>query len=305
MRLRKRTRQLLLFTALVLVLGAVVTIDMIRNMKPNPEDTVERLPKIPVIQEEIDWKDPVIDTPEPEEILATFKEDFEPLRIRKTETKVAPQPEAAEPEPVELPPEASIVFDERPVVPKEESAVDILELPFGTMIYARLITPIYSHSASGQRVTLELTRSLVIDARSILIHKTRLSGKVTGLNNGHVEFERQWQITDGFQKGKVLEVQLQQADYDPHTARYGPLDGANGIRMADESKDIEIEPTKAEQLFLDIVKPAISRSLSPDDLYLPDLSGLGGDPFGGSPGMPPDPPGFFVPSGALVYLVAE
>ncbi len=261
--IRSKQGKVVISFGFIILIGILIYMDF-QRVQENPEDKPKAWRQLgsdgdqePLQPEQ---------TIDPKEFYGISKrEDFEPLKA-PIEFEEAPIYDHLKPEPenLSMPDDVvpSIIKFERKQdisVTEQDNAQSTLELPLGTLLYARLIIPIYSgNDESYLRVYGELTQALLLDGKTILERDTRFTGSVRRFQDGHARFENEWQFY--LRNGETLSLRamLQEQDYNAQARRYGFADGAPGLRMLPVSLEFEPEFQKyldfAEELLRDIVR---------------------------------------------------
>jgi len=281
--------RIVLYSVLVLLVGLLVVWDFRKARSGDEKESSHHWPKLDSVSIHDDWAEAgsEIDTSEHASSLANVSyQRFKPVPEESVEIPQRRQKPSQEDLPVlkspaSIPPEPRsplIKFEsEKRGIGKTEPEVEIepLHFPVGTMIYARILTPIYSRiNESHRTIYAELTQPLIVNARTLLPAKTRLIGKIERVNDDHASFSERWEVLLEDDERKSLNALLQENDYDERTGRYGPFDGAVGLRMKKLNIDMEPEIYKVEQLVDEVVKPLAVRRAQSDilsELKLPSL----------------------------------
>lgn len=245
-------------------------------------------------------------------------EEYRPFKsvsaIFQPSTPIAPKPEptirdestAAK----EITPAPLIKFQQSNLGQQPVADVEIeeLELPVGTMIYARFLSPVYSsHKRSDRLVYADIIKPLVLNTRTILPRGTRFLGQIESISEDHARFSNEWLVIDPDGNKLRLTAMLQEHDYDEKAKRYGSLDGAPGLHMVRLSIDMEPDVHKGEVLFDEVIKPlAVQKAQSEilAGLALPSLDNPWSVDVAGKvdDGSESDENAYYIPAGVQFYL---
>lgn len=306
--LKTRRGQLITFGAGVLIFAGVLAWDF-RNHDEDPQGPVA--PRWNTVDTEpvpsVEWVEPQDDGGDSKSVIKKVYDGYQKLRPAVPFFEEEPAP-AVEPE-VIVSNEGVVteVLIKYEYVPKEKGVVKLepLELPIGTMIYARMLKPLDSRlPKEEQPVYAELVRPLVIDAQTLLPSRTRLLGDLKSMRQGRATFSDEWRVLIDGKYRYSLKAKLQERDYDAVNGTYGAFDGVSGLRMQPVDITYEPEVHGAERLFDEIVRPLVvdrSQEEILRQLELPSLQ----DPwsFGGVEENTNEGPGsFFLQSGTEFYL---
>ncbi|MGB0372822.1 MAG: hypothetical protein ACPGN3_15930 [Opitutales bacterium] len=307
--IKTRRGQKLIFGAGVVVMSVVMVWEF-REQAKEPEVETEPLwtPVAAGPEPSVDWVQFDEDVEEPKSVFTKVFDGYEKLRSS------VPAPEAPSEPVTDLVP---VIVEERGVAlaplikyeltgPVEESgeAVEPLDLPIGTMIYARMIRPLDSRlPKEEQPAYAELVRPLIINAKTILPSGTRLLGELKSMSGGRATFSDRWRVVIDGQPLYSLEAMLQERDFDPRKGRYGSYDGVSGLRMEPVEITHEPEVHGAERLFDEIIRPIVVERSQDEILRQLELPSLQ-DPWSldGGSGEVEVREGFFLLAGAEFYL---
>ena len=277
--LKSRRGQLLVFSALVVLLGGIVVWDFLNHTGQDDDIAEPRLHRVESNKSSVEWVESQnADQPE-RSVISKVYDGYQRLR------PILPLIEEEEPamqtgileddvEGVSMP----LIKFEHEVEGREVSQLEsapLLKLPIGVMIYARLLKPIDSRqSISDQPIYASLTRALILNAKTVLPADTRLIGSLQTIRSGHASFGSSWRVVINGEDRYLLNGDLQERDYNPLKGTYGASDGIAGLHM--KPLDIFYEPKvhKLERLLEDVVRPlAIRRTQSEilSELELPTV----------------------------------
>lgn len=308
--LKTRRGQLIAFSVLTIFLASVVIWDLI-NHTGKKEDVVEpRLHRVESPGASVGWVDAQDVVGSDLSVVSKLYEGYERLRPVLPMIKKDVEPDLnfiAAKNDFEAASTPLIKFEylREDRVTNNIVEVPALNLPVGTMIYARLLRPINStQPKEDQPIYAELTRPLVLNASIVLPENTRLIGNLKALRKRHASFSTVWRVVVDGKDRYTLDGRLQERDYDPSRGVYGAFDGVEGLRM--KPLDITYEPKthKLERLFEEVVRPlAIRRTQSEvlSQLELPtiddplDIDGYEGDDEDAGEA-------YYLPSGTEFYL---
>ncbi|MEO0510942.1 MAG: hypothetical protein AAF065_13915 [Verrucomicrobiota bacterium] len=311
--IKTKRGQVIAFIILTVALAGVVVWDFL-NHQSSPEEPLE--PRWNTVEPSkasaVEWVESQAERKESDPVVKKVYEGYQKLRDRPSfieegsEVAYPPIREIAD-EDAKASTTALIKFEHIVASDEVEHAVEIpqLNLPVGTMVYARLLKPVDSRfSNKEQPVYGELVKPLVINARTILPSRARLIGQIKSMRGGQASFDQDWRVIIDGKDRYALNGHLQERDYDPIKRIYGALDGVTGLRM--EPLEITYEPKvhKIERFLEDIVRPIAVRKSQVEilrELELPtvddpwDLDGFEDDESNSGEI-------YFLPSGAEFYI---
>ena len=313
--IKTKRGQMIAFAILTIALAGVVIWDFL-NHQSAPEEAIEpRWSKVePTKASSVEWVQSQEGEAGSTPVIKKVYETYEKLIPRvspieeDTEVDYSPVREIAD-EGGEAPTAPLIKFEQVvDIVDVDQTAgIPQLDLPVGTMVYARLLKPIDSRfSNKEQSVYGELIKPLVINARTLLPSRTRLIGQIKNMRGGQASFDYGWRVIIDGKDEYVLNGYLQERAYDPIRGLYGALDGVTGLRMKPLEITYEPKVHKIERFLEDIVRPIAVRKSQVEilrELELPtvddpwDLDGFEGDEAQAGEA-------YYLPSGTEFYIQA-
>lgn len=103
-----------------------------------------------------------------------------------------------------------------------------LELPYSTMLYAKLVLPVYSQDI-GTEIHAALSRPLHLSGKLIVPIDTRIRGQISTVSEGRIYFKDEFELFYPDGTVRILQAQLQENRYDVQSQHYGMTDGRLGL----------------------------------------------------------------------------